>query len=179
MFLLFITFASKITSRLRDHKHHCYFSTKQSNSFWCFSPVLACEFALSSYPLVISRGSSEKAALLSLPNSGVHVSKCFHLNTWTYSIYLHLHDGICLFKCFCGCRACEIPLLSGGNASLLSPPCCAGHPRPPGSPCHASCHTISCQQCQGGRTRCSCTTTNHIQRARTWPLEAEKNESLT
>jgi len=51
-------FASKkITRDLRDHKYHCYFSTKQSNSFWYFSPALAREFALSSYPLVVSRGS--------------------------------------------------------------------------------------------------------------------------
>lgn len=88
-------FASKkITRDLRDHKHRCYFSTKQSNSFWYFSPVLACEFALSSYPLVISRGSSEKAVLLLFPNSGVHLSKCLNLNKRTHSVYLHLHDEI-------------------------------------------------------------------------------------
>lgn len=173
MFLLFIMFASKITRRLRDHKHHCYFSTKQSNSFWCFSPVLPSEFALSSYPLVISRGSSEKAALLSFPNSGVHLSKRFNLNTRTYSIYLHLRDGICVFKCFSGRRVCEIPLCTGGDVSPLSPPCGAGHPRPPGSP------RISCQQCQGDRTQCSCTTVNHMKWVRTWPPEAEKNKSLT
>lgn len=58
MLLLSIMFASKkITRDLRDHKHHCHFSTKHSNSLWYFTPVPACEFALSSHPLVISRGS--------------------------------------------------------------------------------------------------------------------------
>lgn len=86
-------FASKkITRDLKDHRRCCSFSTKQSNSAWYFSSVLAWEFALSSYPLVISRGSWEKTVLLFFLQFQSAPKKCSNLTVRTHSIYLHLQD---------------------------------------------------------------------------------------